>query len=621
MTRLNIKPAASSLSNHKFDVSTIASLDFGELLPTRVIETVKRDNFKKVSAKGILRLAPQVFPTFGKCYVKSAAFYVPEYQIFEASDAFHTNMNTWKGNAVKLPYMDSVVFNEFFANSSYSSIVTTISGPTISTAPAYGTYDFVVIKSNSDFEYRKLTRVGQSIYKIFKALGYDFTCFSFETGFTRSDIIATGSYNMNMLPFLAYLKVYTDYFLNPNFYNSSPIVACLNAIQYGKSYVNNGTTWFDSSSGLIYANFITACLGVIQAVPFQRTLYTDAWNSPNSPDGLSPASGMVAANSTGLISPYEFDSSSYPAQTDRLASSTQSSILTTSGGAALNGLSAFGLKLLQGFDKFVRRRNISGNKAVERIYSMFGIKSDFFSSHYCHKLFEGSSRIDFSPVLSNTDSVSGANGKVLGAYAGFASTGLDYTFSHKCDSYGYIICLSWIQIVPMNLHGVSPSILRKFPNDFYTPEFDGTTVRAVPQIEVNNPSSGVAKPSLGNSALKPFGFINLYDDYRNMKDSIVGDFVVSSNAKHFLLCRDLGVLSNYAYSLKAQSDIVHYMTPLDSNPTIPDIFAMSNTLGDRFYLQLDFEIIADRPIKSESDAIDLNGEGELSFSMNGNSMS
>lgn len=631
MARLNIKPAAAGMSHHSYDVSTIASLDFGELLPTRCIETIKKDHFTKISANGILRLSPQIFPAYGKCFVKSAAFFVPEYQLFEASDAFHSNMNTWKGNPVILPNFDNDQLNYLFTiNSSLyptSSLVQSISNPNISNVPARDTYDFVRITDNSGspvYNYYKLTTLGNHIYKILKSLGYEFAYYpSGGASFSYNDCVAAGQVNYNALPLLAYFKVYADFFLNPQFYNNSVLVAFLNSIQFGKSYSVSGSTWFDASSGLITSTAILNIFCQQILLPHQGGMYLDAWNSPNSPDGVSPNSTMVSDNPSGLISPFV---GNYIAATDIVTTNSEDNFLKNHSSVALQGISAIGLRIIQQFDKFVRRRGLSGNKAVERIYSMFGIKSDFFSSHYCHKIFDSAQRIDFNAVLSNSNTVStqpGMSGSSLGAYAGYASSPLNFSFEHKCDSFGYIICVSWLQVVPMLLHGVSPSVLRKYPFDFYTPEYDGQTVRAIPYCEIAYSKSGLVTYTSSNNPKNVFGFTNLYDDYRYMKDTVVGDFITSGNVKNFLFGRDVSVLSESRITaLRPQSSDFHYFfNPGWNQKDMTDPFQLGPSNGDRFYLQLDFNIEADRPLKSESDAINLNGEGDLTFSMNGNSMS
>ena len=632
MARLNLKPAASGMSHHKYDVSTIASLDFGELLPVRVIETIKRDHFTQVQANGILRLSPQVFPAYGKCFVKSAAFFVPEYQIFEASDAFHSNMKTWKGNNVILPYFWNYNINALLQDIRYSTLVASVTGPSSSNVPAFDSYDFVYVPFSDPltFKYYKLNRAGEYRYKILKSLGYEFCSYSFESGFNRDQVYQSGMIQYNALPLLAYLKVYCDFFLNPQLYNDSPLVSLLNCVQFGKDFIYSGNTLFTASTGVVSKDCLDLIFNFI-FVPHQGSYYLDAWNSPNSPDGVSPNTTLLSKiPDRSLIGPYLPEiSSSYRDSLNADTSSTYLDNVTSSSSITnLRYLTNFGLALLQKFDKFVKRRGISGNKAVERIYSMFGIKSDFFSSHYCHKIFDSASRIDFNPVLSNsntTSSIPGQSGTSLGSYAGYASSGLNFNFEHKCDSFGYIICLTWIQVVPMLMHGCDPSVLRSSPFDFYTPDYDGATVRAIPHCEVSYAKSGLASVTNGSSSKKVFGYFNLYDDYRFMKDTIVGDFITSVNAKNFLFGRDISVFYQSGLGgINPQNNGIHYWLGqgvAGANSDMTNPFQLDASNGDRFYLQLDFHIEADRPIKSETESLDLNGEGDMSFSMNGNSLS
>lgn len=72
--RVNIKPASTGKYRHNYDVMTIASMDFNQLVISSVTECVASDEVNNYRGKARLRLAPQVFPAYGKLYLKSAAF-------------------------------------------------------------------------------------------------------------------------------------------------------------------------------------------------------------------------------------------------------------------------------------------------------------------------------------------------------------------------------------------------------------------------------------------------------------------------------------------------------------------------------------------------------------------
>lgn len=613
MSKLFVKPAASGKYHHSYQPSTIASLDFGQLLPVQVIESVPTDEWRKFSARGLIRLAPQVFPPYGKCYVKSAAFFVPEHQIIEQSEAFHTDMAQFKGKGVVMPFIRARNINQMFflSGNGLSTVVATLTDPSTYSG-SDDSFDFVYVGFGSTtYYFCKLTSLGSYYYKILKSLGYDFVSFPYWSGITAQDISSGTDYIVDLLPFLAFLKVYCDYFLNGPFYDYSPLVTFLHSVRNCEDFILSGTTFYTSSSGLVTGDAILYCLKNL-FVPHEYNMYNEAWNYPNSPFNSNLNMNMEPGRSgdSSIMQPFQFGSEAETTYNtgNTLQINTQSSP---------SNISAGGLRLLQAFDRFVRRWHLSGSKAVQRVYAQFGIKSDDFNSHYVHKLFEGADQVKFNPVMSNTDSVSGSNGKPLGAYAGMGASGLNIDFNYKSSDYGFIIVVSWLQIVPMLLRGFNPSVLRIKPFDWFTPEFDGKASRAIPlcEVAVNKRSNS----TVNRTDTAVYGFTDIYSEYRQHRDIIVGDFV-NGLAKNFLFSRDLSVIRDQGLALQPQSGIVHYYDQV-GNADMSDPFQMSQSNGDRFYLQFEWDIEAERPIKSSSDALDLNGVGDLQIDKNGNMIS
>ena len=127
MAKLFLKPASEGLYHHNYQPLTVASLDFGEPLVSRCIESVGSDKWNKISGSAELQLAPQIFPPFGDLYIRSAAFFCPEHQIFSASEAFHNNQTTYKGRAFKLPFIKPYyALNDYLSINTYSTLVAAI---------------------------------------------------------------------------------------------------------------------------------------------------------------------------------------------------------------------------------------------------------------------------------------------------------------------------------------------------------------------------------------------------------------------------------------------------------------------------------------------------------------
>lgn len=611
MSRLSLKPAASGSYNHQYSPSTITSLDFAQIVPVRYFEVVQSDDWKKIHAGGIVRLAPQVFPPYGKLYFKTAAFFVPEHQLIEHSLALHTNMSQYKGIPVVTPHMKADAIILLLSRNKYSSVVDTQADPTDSVKIPGLDYDFIHVEDNSgvsSYVFRKLNQQGRYVFKVLKSLGYDFP--TYVNSSVSATALASIDYEVNILKLLAYFKVYVDYFLNGPFYNYNELVMLLRNIHDNQPFVSDEYgVCYTATNGRLYYNGLELMFDNL-LLPHESSLYTEAWNTPNSPDGSTPS--LLSANPSGLISPYL---SGGTTGTDTIGFSSNNNMLRNNTNSELFYLTANGLRLFKAFDYFVRRWNLSGSKAVQRVYSMFGIKSDDFKAHYAIKLFEKAERFDFYPVLSNADTSSGGSGQRLGDFAGYSQKPLEFDYNYRSDGFGYVIMVSWLNIDPLIVRGIDPENLRMNSFDWYTPQYDGQAMRAIPNIEIalnrKCNDSVVTDKSI-------YGFCNLYDEYRNMRSIVSGDFL-NGLAKDYFFGRDFSVLREGGV-IKPQLNAVHYYDDSD-NADLTDPFQYDASQGDRFWIFLDFDIDSDRPVLPSSNAQMLEGVGDLSIPVLGNEMS
>lgn len=617
-TKLNLKAPAAGKSHHDYNPVTVTSLDFAEIIPTRVIETTLGDSFSKIQGNGVLRMTPQKFPPYGKLYIKNATFFVPESQLMMVSDAYHTKQITYQGKQVhepKLSMFDLVNYIVGRANSpEWCTIVASNQDPTASgyTDPT-AAYDFIFPVNGSNpvkFSAYRLGYRGAKVFKLFKLLGYDFPSYKLVAG-NASATIDSGHYYVGALPLLAYLKVYVDMFLSGTFYNQSPLVSLLRAIKDVETFTYNGHTIYDSSTCRLDLTYFIDMLDEYVLTPHSGNMYTTAWNSLNSPDGVAPDSNMSSLINLNYIGPELADSSG---SLNSLYASSDETIIKRPVNQAVTSVSEQGLNALHAVYQFIQRNNLAGTKPAQQLFARFGIKSEDFKSNFVHKLSEGSQRIDFNAVMNN----SGTPGTTLGDYAGFGASGVNVDYSYDSSAYGYLITVHWLQIVPIITRGYHPSVLRLDGFDFYTPEYDGQASRAIPYMEISSNKSIKATVN-GPKDTDIYGFTQLYQDYRELRDSVAGSFILAdSAARNYFFARDFSVMRGSSF--KPQSNAVQYYSN-DDNEDLTNPYNSYPSNGDRFYLFIDWDISADRPVKNDEDAVDLNGKGDTVISKNGKMLS
>ena len=622
--KLNINSAKKGNSNYTFSPMSLVTVDFGRLQPINCWSMILGDKFSQVQANGLLRCTPQVFPPFGRMNLKNAAFFVPDSQIYSWSSAFHSDNKLWRGQiADKVPSFYSTDFNGYFVNNYLNGLTTLVSNnPAV--PPARNTYDITYPYSGTrtpattNLSYYRLTPYGWKIYAVFKALGFDFVTFptDFTNSLTFTSHISSNTTLISAIPFLAYCKIWNDYFCNSYQSDKNVVSDILQKIYLNKDVVISGNTLYTSSSFTVEFSLLLYMIERLP-VPYESNMYTNAWNEINDPTGTELLA-LNQVNTKSLISPAGGNADGEFGSLAALSNgNTHSSKLEVDG--ITTKFSQLGHRTLQAFDNFVRRRNLVGSKAVQQLYALFGIEPDEWKKDYVVKLCEGSSRINFSAITSQSDTVNGANGKPLGAFAGTGLGGFNMNFGYEANTYGTIICLAWLNIDPIMMHGLSPDVLRIKPLDFYNPDWDGKAYRPIPICEVTGAKS--IENDAAN-AVNTFGYTNMYDDYRTMRDVVAGNFL-DDTTRNFAFMRDLtetnNIMETNNFRMHPQSYTVQYWY-FNGNSDLTNPFLTLASAGDRFWFCVDWNIKCTRPILSSENSFDLDGEGNLTIKKNGDGM-
>ena len=375
---LKIKSAVKS--RNKFDLSRthLTTMDFGEIVPLFVEETIPGDKFQ-VRADFFARLAPLVKPTYGKFKFNTLAAFVPYHQIAYDAESWLAGKTTMEGRTplhrfITPKTLTSLVVNFWSVNGTASNC------------------DFVYIDSSSVAQYRKLTAKGKYYVKILNSLGYTLPENVSEVA-GSAWITTVRDTRLSAYPLLAFFKLYNDYMSQSQRFNSSALSDLLFCIKNGHA---NGSNW-NTSTGEINASGIYAMFGYL-LLNYDNDYFTSAWQSPNNPlNTVESVSSVIYDNE--LISSDIYNTTDVAPVVSNTARITQKA-----------------LDWLKAFDDWVRRNNYSGSRSVQQIYSRFGIKPDDFRAHYAHVISTDSMPIQIGDITSTADT--GSTGMILGDYAG-----------------------------------------------------------------------------------------------------------------------------------------------------------------------------------------------------------
>lgn len=577
---LHVKSAVKA--RNKFDLSRthLTTMDFGQIIPLLAEETVPGDEFK-VNGDFFSRLAPLVKPTYGKFAFKTVSAFVPYYMIAEDCDAWFAGKTSWEGST---PMQRWFTFN---ALHNFIQSYCTVGGTATD-------FQYTFVDSSGTQMYRKFSDKGRYWVNILNSLGYALPQ-GVDLQTTSAWYGTVKDTKLSAYPLLAFFKLYNDYMSQSQRFNTSPLSYALQSVKYNKAFTgyNNGTGEFQHFGlNTFFSNLF---------LNYDNDYFTSAWQSPNNSLGVGES-----INSAGV--PYSVPNGAIVGQSNNDNYLYQSN--GAAGGGTMLSLGQRSLDFLRSFDDWVRRNNYSGSRSVQQIYSRFGVKTDDYRSHYAQVISTETMPVQVGDVTAMADS----SGVPLGDYAGKGIMSGSKGFDIRVSDYGLILVLGYFTVVPMNAYGFDRKVLRSEPLDYYNPEFDGIGADAISLGEFYADPRAIGDTTQDNQV---FGFTERYNAYRFGRDQITGefrDYNPAGNMNCWHTGRNMSAIRK-AGNLVAQSSSVNTL-PQD-NSEYNRIFSVTNGSVDHFYLTVNFNVDAIRPMLNFNQVPRL-GEGETSVPRNGN---
>lgn len=592
---IHAKSAVKTRNKMDLSAPVLATMDIGQIVPLGTWEMIPGDDFK-VGLNAFSRLAPLVEPTYGKVQFKTVKAFVPYHQIAWDSDAWLAGKTTWEGQT---PHGRFITIADLF-NFVYTYCA-------VSTGATQANADFSYVNSSGSKVYMLFTIQGKYWLKVLNALGYavpqgvDLQ----STSYWSTNI---KSIKLSAYPFLAFFKLYNDYMSQSQRYNTSILSSYLQDIKYGKSIAGG---YYTASTGIVSYQCMKAMFDCL-LLNYENDYFTSAWQNPN-------AALSLVENITGATVPGDNNGAS-------VLHTIYDTDLKNDNGTPGNSFFLLGQRatdMLRRFDDWVRRNNYSGSRAVQQLYSRFGIKTDDYKSHYAHILDTDVIPIQIGDVTATASTSPGSSPTSpiipLGDYAGKGIMSAQIGCAYKSSDFGMLFILGYYTVTPLNAYGFDRSVLRSDPFDYYNPEFDGLGADAISLMEVFENPRGVADSDTSNSD-SVFGFTERYNSYRYGRPKILGDFrkyVNNDPMNSWHTGRLLGDIRK-AGNLVAQSSAFNTLPQTDSEYN--RIFSVTSGDVDHFYLTCYFDVSAVRPMLNLNQVPNL-GEGDTAVPRNGNVIS
>lgn len=534
-----------------FDLShnQVTSTDFGKLIPIQVQECLPNDYYT-IKPQVFIRLAPLASPTFGTIRARVHTFFVP-------------NRILWKG-------WDNWIANTSSATPPYFS--TTNIHQLLTRDPAYQGY----IQSEFDVSRGRYTG-------LISNMGIN------PDNFTG---LVSQGFNVNALPFLAYQRIWFDYFRNSD--NSA----------YSES-------WFDTFTNGGSLSAYLNDLMYLRVACYKKDYITTAKVNPQQGSagaGVGVSGIDTLSNSLGVLA-VSNNASQLRATNTNTSGLTINPSLSSSG----NAFTIAALRAANSLQKYLERNNYVGNRTISRILAHFGIEPSAERLNRAEYLGGDSFNVQIADVTSTSNTAtsgstfSGGLGSQAGKGVGAGSIN---EIKYHCKEHGFIISL--LSIMPdtgyyQNLHRMwRRGFLGDNQFDYFTDEFENLSYQPLLNSEVFVPGTGVSYSSYNPDGV--FGFIPRYADYKFKNDVLAGDFVArgtSSGANSYHLFRNMVFDENSPLditSLRISGLYNHY-------ENYDRIFQVTDNSLDHFYCDIHVDTKAERQMSGFVDpTLDVNNE-------------
>jgi hypothetical protein len=308
-----------------------------------------------------------------------------------------------------------------------------------------------------------------------KYLGLD------SLGDGNNPLVYSVSQTVNMLPILAYQKIYFDFFSNSQWEKHL-------AYAYNVDYWQ-GTSYVSLCADMLkmrYANYPKDYfMGILPSSQYGSVAVLPGTLSPSD----NPSRVYAYTSGTGSVGSIVNAASSNAVTTNNTSSATRYATLNSD----LSALSIRAAEYLQRWKEVVQ---FSSKDYSDQMAAQFGIKAPEYMGNHAHYIGGWSSIININEVVNTNLDTDSSQASIAGKGV---SSNSGHVLTYDCGAEHQVIMCVY-HAVPMldwELTGQAPQLTVTAVSDFPQPAFDQLGMQAVPALNLQNNPGRVVSGSLG----------------------------------------------------------------------------------------------------------------------------
>lgn len=296
-------------------------------------------------------------------------------------------------------------------------------------------------------------------------------------------LVYSVSQTVNLLPLLAYQKIYYDFFSESQWEKH---LAYSYNVDYwdGKSQLPLAPEMLQ----LRYANYPKDYfMGVLP-----NSQYGSVAVLPSALDSSRNSNTLLLSN--GSSSTFSYFNN--PAGGTTIVASASNNSGNVRGGILNSDLSALSIRATEYLQRWKEVVQFSSKDYSDQMAAQFGIKAPEYMGNHAHYIGGWSNVININEVLNTNLETEGSQAVVAGKGVGSQS---GHTLTYDCGAEHQVIMCVYhaVPLVDWNLTGQNPQLTVTAITDFPQPAFDQLGMQAVPALNLQNSPSRTVSGSLG----------------------------------------------------------------------------------------------------------------------------